>query len=280
MKTIDSFSFFNEVELLKLRLNYLNEVVDHFIISECNYTHSGKLKPYYLDSIWNEIPEDIKKKIVRLKYEPDISKFDFSKEINEFDFSSDCWKIERSQRNYITESLQQFSPNDIFMISDMDEIPNKEVVKEYQVVMNEYSNMVSKNFCAVTKCHMFYYNFHTLCGIGWPGTAFSTVENAIRMSCISLYNERFNFFAFENGGWHFSTFGDVERIRTKIQSFAHQEYNKEKYINQENIENSIKNKEDIYHNHSTNLKEYDFLKFPKDLRDNIVKIFPEQFYKK
>ena len=76
-KLIDAFIFFNEVELLKFRLQYLSDVVDYFIISESNYTHSGKSKPYYLDEILNELPKNILRKIVRLKYEPDITAFNF-----------------------------------------------------------------------------------------------------------------------------------------------------------------------------------------------------------
>ena len=69
MKVIDSFIFFNEINMLKLRLNYLNDVVDYFLISESNYTFSGNPKPYYLDEILKELPDDITNKIIRIKYE-------------------------------------------------------------------------------------------------------------------------------------------------------------------------------------------------------------------
>ena len=42
MKIIDSFLFHNEFDMLKLRLEYLRDSVDYFVISECNYTFSGK----------------------------------------------------------------------------------------------------------------------------------------------------------------------------------------------------------------------------------------------
>ena len=34
MKIFDSFIFFNELELLDLRLNVLNDVVDYFVLTE------------------------------------------------------------------------------------------------------------------------------------------------------------------------------------------------------------------------------------------------------
>jgi beta-1,4-mannosyl-glycoprotein beta-1,4-N-acetylglucosaminyltransferase len=42
----------------------------------------------------------------------------------------------------------------------------------------------------------------------------------------------------KKGGWHFSYLGGVEAIKNKIRSFAHQEYNNEKYVNDE-IANKI-----------------------------------------
>jgi len=44
IKLIDAFLFFNEVELLKFRLQYLNDIVDYFIIVESNKTFTGKDK--------------------------------------------------------------------------------------------------------------------------------------------------------------------------------------------------------------------------------------------
>ena len=46
---IDTFMFFNEKELLELRLKYLNSVVDCFVIVEANITHQGKEKQWNLE---------------------------------------------------------------------------------------------------------------------------------------------------------------------------------------------------------------------------------------
>ena len=40
MKIFDSFIFFNELELLELRLNILNNVVDYFVLTESPFTVS------------------------------------------------------------------------------------------------------------------------------------------------------------------------------------------------------------------------------------------------
>jgi len=42
MKIYDYFTFFNEIDLLKIRLEYLYDYVDKFVISESNLTFSGQ----------------------------------------------------------------------------------------------------------------------------------------------------------------------------------------------------------------------------------------------
>ena len=41
MKVFDSIIFFNELELLEMRLNILNDVVDYFVVTESPFTVSG-----------------------------------------------------------------------------------------------------------------------------------------------------------------------------------------------------------------------------------------------
>ena len=42
MKIFDCFMYFDEEILVDLRLNYLNNFVDQFVIVESQFTHSGK----------------------------------------------------------------------------------------------------------------------------------------------------------------------------------------------------------------------------------------------
>ena len=45
----DCFQFFNELDILKIRLNVMNDVVDKFVISEATETFSGLKKPLYYE---------------------------------------------------------------------------------------------------------------------------------------------------------------------------------------------------------------------------------------
>ena len=47
MKVFDSIIFFNELDLLEMRLNILNDVVDYFVVTESPFTVSGNEKPLY-----------------------------------------------------------------------------------------------------------------------------------------------------------------------------------------------------------------------------------------
>ena len=271
-KVIDSFLFFNEIDILKLRLEYLKDVVDYFIVCECNYTYSGKSKPYYLDQVIDVLDEDVKNKIISLHYEPDISNFVF-KEIDFYDANSHNWCIERGHRNYINEKLKYFSPDDLFMLSDVDEIPRKEVIKE--IISNRY--YLNDDFVLTAKSDMFYYNFSTLSNDAWTGTIFTKVKIAIQNECQHLREKRHEFNSIDNGGWHFSYFGGIDRIRKKIESFSHQELNKKKYTSIENIIDCIKNKKDVFQR-AHNFNDYDFSNFPENLKSIIIKIFSKNFY--
>ena len=48
-KVIDCFLFFQEEELLDLRLNYLNDYVDYFVIIEGNKTWQNNPKKFRFD---------------------------------------------------------------------------------------------------------------------------------------------------------------------------------------------------------------------------------------
>ena len=45
----DCFQFFNELDILKLRLHVLSDVVDRFVISESTVTFSGDPKPLFYE---------------------------------------------------------------------------------------------------------------------------------------------------------------------------------------------------------------------------------------
>ena len=67
-KVIDCFTFFNELDLLEIRLKYLYDTLDYFVIVEADQTFSGENKSFFLEENWEQFrPYHSKMVYVRLK---------------------------------------------------------------------------------------------------------------------------------------------------------------------------------------------------------------------
>lgn len=113
----DCFCFYNELDLLEIRLNILNGCVDKFVLVEATRTQRNNPKPLY----FAENKERYKKfedKIIHLV-------------LDEYPEHIEQWTIENLQRNYIMKGLEQCSDDDIILISDLDEIPRPEYIYIY-----------------------------------------------------------------------------------------------------------------------------------------------------
>ena len=124
---IDSFLFFNESELVELRIKYLNKIVDHFVIVEADITHQGKKKAWNFPKILESSLKAFSNKIQyhQLNIDPEKIKNEESWIIDDIK-GDDAWRIENFQRNYIKTACKKFSNEDILIISDIDEIPSKQ----------------------------------------------------------------------------------------------------------------------------------------------------------
>ena len=59
-----------------------------------------------------------------------------------------------------------------------------------------------------------------------------------------IFNKKFNII--ENGGWHFTYIKTLNDIKKKIKSFAHTEFNKDKYLDDTYLKQKIANGEDLF----------------------------------
>ena len=62
----DCFCFFNELDLLKIRLEELKNVVDKFVLVESTRTFAGRTKPLYFQEYRHEFDEYADKMIYYL----------------------------------------------------------------------------------------------------------------------------------------------------------------------------------------------------------------------
>lgn len=237
---IDAFTFFDEVDMLEFRLQMLWPVVDKFIIVEADHTFSGKKKAlnFLLNSekfAW------AKEKIVyhAVAINPNIP-LDMPPPTT-YDTTHPCWRIEYCQRNSIKDALVDFRGSDFVMIGDVDEIPSREAIT-YAI-----DNKVFANSPVVFRQSMFYYNLKFLRKEMWHGTIITNVSTIREVGAQSVRDQR-NILpnAITNSGWHLSFFSSPDKIRHKVESFSHQELNKEEFKNQDHILHCMATGEDLF----------------------------------
>lgn len=116
MRVFDCFTYFNEEELLELRLNELEHVVDAWVLVEATHTFSGKPKTAMLDledQRWSRFRDRIIHVIV-----------------DDMPMNVDAWGRERHQRNAIMRGLGECDPHDLVILGDADEILRPGAIEE------------------------------------------------------------------------------------------------------------------------------------------------------
>jgi beta-1,4-mannosyl-glycoprotein beta-1,4-N-acetylglucosaminyltransferase len=257
--------FFNEFELLKGRLQYLKDHVDFFVLVESNITQSGHEKPlHFAENLFRY--REFLDKILYFPFIVDREKFNYNKLPSwERDYDTGPWQQENAQRNYISKALNLFDDHDIIMISDLDEIPHKECIN----IAKEY---FSKGWdrLAVEQDH-YAYNFRQKQVVPIRGTTISTNKIVKELSPQQLRNEKYGYGLISRGGWHLTYWGDVKTIQYKIETFAHQEFNQDKFKTPEHIKEKILKGEDMFNRNNPYVKVDPEKEIPKD----VLEIFGE-----
>lgn len=220
MKLIDSFLFFNEFDLLKIRLNLLYEKVNYFVICESNITFSGLQKPFYFLENSHEFTPWLDK-IIHLKYEPNISDLDFSIKDISLNFSLAPWRVEEGQRNYLSTYISSLANDDMVIVSDVDEIWNPD--------LSSMMRQCGANF--ISRLDMKFHYYYVNCmGVGPKNSNWTApfVANAAYLKAnqnLDQIRKKAKLDIISDGGWHFSYLGGAKCISKKIHSFSHQEIN-------------------------------------------------------
>ena len=256
---IDAFTYFNEKELVELRLKYLNSVVDYFVVIESNITFTGEEKK------WN-FPEVLKNNLKEFSHKIQYHQLNIKLEEIKNEESwiiddikgDDFWRIENFQRNYIKKACKKFSSDDILMISDLDEIPSKKKI----------NFILSSDFKKIVPVALEQYLFHLDCNFlrleSWRGSIVTTMEACNAQSPQKFRTLRNRISHIIDGGWSFSSFGGYERVKEKIESYAHSEHNNVKFKNPEHVAHCQRTGADLFHRNVKSRKvERNF--FPKDL---------------
>jgi beta-1,4-mannosyl-glycoprotein beta-1,4-N-acetylglucosaminyltransferase len=230
MTLYDCCLFFNEYNLLELRLKELYDVVDFFVIVEGTHTFIGT-------------PKESNFEKHRDRYEPYMKKIRYFYLPNFVD-STNVWSQEYKQRENIYHALKELGvgSTDTITICDCDEIPHPEVLVRLRGI-DTLAHLIMAQF---------WYNVETYYAVPW-GSAFVCRFDIIEASYKELYTTDDWHFAKKrwsgwaghtviNGGWHFTYFGEADKIREKIANFSHQEINTLEINNIDNIMNCIDQK--------------------------------------
>lgn len=200
-KIIDGFTFYNELAMLRYRLEVLYPFVDQIIICESTLTFSGKSKELYYENN-KQLFSKYHDKIVHVI-------------VDDMPETDNAWNREKHQRRCISRGFGEMNDSDIIIISDVDEIPNPGLL---QYVRKEG---LDRLYCL--KQDLYYYNLNTLVGTNWtkakilPYSFFKKEGRGDLELCrTSFFDALFNL-----GGWHLSYFGDENFISNKIRNFSH-----------------------------------------------------------
>ena len=249
-KTYDCFNFFNELDILEMRLNILYDYVDYFVIVESSVTHTGLEKEYFFENNKERFSKFMDK-IIHFKVTDTPNNFinlaetsdDTVKLIYEFIATQKIRFKRDSQPDYGRDFYQKecvrrpligCDDDDIILISDADEIPNPETILklgELDLNNNSYSlNQIT-----------YYYYLNMFKESTWYGTKVSKYKNIKNLSLNEVRGDESLTIKIPNGGWHFSFMGGEKMVKTKMLSYSARDMANDHILStiSQNMENNV-----------------------------------------
>ena len=213
MEVVDITTYNNQLELLSLRVNILQDVVDRFYVVQATKTHQGTPKECL----------DFKHPKVQMVT------IDFPEGL-------DNWGRENYQRDYRVD-LSLFGQDAIVMNSDLDEIPSPESI----IWLKENFNP-QKVYLFNQRMFQYYLNNRNW-SEEWYGTRAYSMESYHKFGAQKIRTMKAAILP--DAGWHFSFLGGLEEVKTKIKTYAHAEFNNEGILS--SIEEQMEKNEDVFH---------------------------------
>jgi len=248
----DCFQFFNELDMLKIRLNVMAPLVDKFVISEATETFSGLKKPLYYEEN-KELFKEFQDKIIHVVVEDTPEGYTHDRDT--------------FQKNAVGRGLEGCGDDDIIIFSDLDEIPNPDKVAEViEKIKNNTDGAVDKVFHMAQRYFTCYLNNEEVSGKllaycgefdgveqkKWLGTKVCSYKVAKTMPLGELRWPKCKEFGerVDDGGWHFGYMGGngekdpAKRVKAKVKSAAHQELNNAEVLS--SVSDRLKDGEDLF----------------------------------
>lgn len=259
----DCFTFYNELDLLEIRLRLLDQHVDRFVLVESNRTYAGKEKPLIFDGNRQRFSRWLDRIITVSPPAEAYANAWFSIDWKQ-PFPGNC--MEALHRNELSSINPHLKEDDLIMQSDVDEVPDPlafDACKHLLAEGHQCIRLAQKN-------HYFFVNY----GRGnWPGTIFMTagffkahLPHKIRV------DETLERASCPNAGWHWSFLGGIEGIRAKLAAYTHYNLFKPPFNDPAHIQNCLETGKDLF-DRGQNWQRYDMSAYRQDVRE-ILEEYP------
>lgn len=248
VKILDTFLFYNELDLLKVRLAYLGEHVDQFIITEANIDFAGKPKPFLLNAeLIRSLP--FSEKIIYHQEYIDLDSFAWRYKRFRYQNrkSKFLWTIQDAQRNSLLKPLRNYSKNDIVIFSDLDEFPAIPALHEAIKVLNLSSSTPDRLALSLQQL-FFYFNVNSCAHEDlFYGSVIAKNSVFFHFKPHKLRAAKNDLPHIELGGWHFSYFMNEEKIINKVLAISDVEgLSHFKQLSVDEVRYKVANKLDLY----------------------------------
>ncbi len=225
----DCIPFFNELDILKLRLHILDPIVDRFIIEEATVTFSGEKKELCFE----------KNKAMFQEFLPKITYL----VVDDSPIQATTHERDKFQKNALIKGLKDATEEDVIILRDVAGMPNPKVLKKIIAEFNpdKVYHLAQRMFYCFINMEEISGSLLSITGEFpgvekkmWLGTKVFGKRSIPKAGIIEMREASTTApgaVRVEDGGWHFGYMGsrqerDVgKRIGTKVAAAAHQEYN-------------------------------------------------------
>jgi Glycosyltransferase family 17 len=217
-KIYDCFTFFNELELLDLRLEEQYNSVDYFVIVEANKSFQNNDKPWNLENNWDRYAK-YHDKIIYVKVE----------DMPGGDTRDHHWNREFHQRNAIGRGLSSATDDDVIFVGDCDEMIRPSI---FDFIRNDanHHTWVCRQPIFWARINYFQseprgYNTSTMAITKRHFSGAQAARNyKDQVGCRFPDNyDDGSVMVMNHAGWHFSYLGDNKMASTKLLNFSHSE---------------------------------------------------------
>lgn len=219
MRIYDCFLFFRELDLLELRLHTHAPWAHAFIAVESTRTFSNIPKPVVLDPKAKRFApfKDRLRHIVADKLPwPEAKGRNLGK--------AERMRLNGEQWERVRVGLHDVKPDDVLILSDLDEMMRPEAVQEAVAI-------AARDGLARFGITLYFYHLNGFRGRNWHGPIAVRAGDIMKPHC-SLWTLKQGTRnnpavpSVQDAGWHFSYLGGAAAVEQKLRSAAHPEYDR------------------------------------------------------